>query len=171
MVSRIFLSLLFLFLLTSCCERFESRDVPLDKEEYLDEREDLINEDRSFRRSADLQLTDLEVRADAILQHLKQDWDSLATHEYPPAQRFHEVKAEYDTSPLLNVMQRLPKGAMLHTHPSATGSFDLLMHATYDSAAWIYLGQPKPWQPYRSLAYSDTLPGEHWVRIIDERAK
>jgi adenosine deaminase CECR1 len=147
-----------------------SSDIPLEREPYLDERATLIDQDRSYRRSASLELSAQERAADHVLQRLKAPWDSLATWQYPPASRFHHVRAAYDASPLLAVMDRLPKGALLHAHPSATGSFGLLLDATYDEHVYIYQGPDSLWQPTGSLRWADEAPGPLWDRAIVLRA-
>lgn len=143
----------------------------LDRADYLSARDSLIALDRSLRRSATLELDSLERAADRVLARLKAPWDTLATWQYPPARRFHEVRAAYDTSGLLPVMDRLPKGAMLHAHPSATGSFGVLLDATFDPRAWIYTGpDTTTWLKHGTLGFGDEAPGEGWERIVELRA-
>ncbi len=147
-----------------------STPVPLERSDYDAAREALIDLDRSRRRSAELELNEAERAADRVLQRMKAEWLSLPTWQYPPAHRFHEVREAYDASPLLNVMELLPKGAMLHVHPSATGSFDLLLEATYDPHVYIYQGPDSLWLPNGSLRWTDTSPGPQWARAVDLRA-
>ena len=159
-----------LLLAVFCSTSALAREVPLDKQEYMRQRAEWIEEDRSMRRSAVLELDSLELAADRVLEELKTTWDTLATFEYPPANPFHEVRAVYDASELLTVMDALPKGALLHAHPSATGSFDLLIKATYDSSVYYYTGSDTHQTLHGTLAWSDTSPGEGWERIVDLRA-
>ncbi|MCB2199332.1 hypothetical protein KQI63_08000 [bacterium] len=144
-------------------------DVPLEKQDYLDQRAQMIELDRSSRRSASLELDEKELAADAALERLKQEWDTLATWQYPPANRFHEVRAAYDASPLLPIMDALPKGGMLHAHPSATGSFDMLLEATYDPHVYIYQGRDTLWLPTGALRWAKQPPGPKWSKVIYER--
>lgn len=144
-------------------------EVPLEKEAYLSQRAEMIERDRSMRRSAGLVLDDNEQAAEVVLERLKQEWDTLATWQYPPASRFHEVRAAYDASPLLPIMDALPKGGMLHAHPSATGSFDMLLEATYDPHVYIYQGPDTLWLPHGALRWADTVPGPKWTKVMYER--
>jgi adenosine deaminase CECR1 len=73
-------------------------------------------------------------------------------------------------SPLLQVMRRLPKGGILHSHGSAGGDFRwLIANATYRADAYIYMGTAGP-TVHGALRVSKEPPGEDWRLISDERA-
>ncbi len=145
---------------------------PIDTLEYLETREKLINLDKSYRLSSNLSLSPEEISADSILSVLKNPYLNLPTWQFPPANLFHLVKAEYDTSLLLNFVKRLPKGGILHLHPSATGPIDLIIEATYDSGAYLYTGPDARRLPNWSLAHGSLKPdGDTWIKVNDLRAK
>ncbi|MBD3167280.1 hypothetical protein GF324_11825 [bacterium] len=145
--------------------------VETDREQYLRQRDAWLERDRADRLSADLSLTASEQRADSVLSALKAPWLALPKHRFPPAHRFHEVRPMYDRSVLLTVMDSLPKGGLLHCHPSATGDFDVLMEATYKPEAWIYTGPGSDETVAWSWRWSEEQPGEQWRRMIDLRAE
>lgn len=159
--------ILCLILLSVTTSNLIAGDVPLEKEAYLAKRSSWIERDREDRRSSELILDSLELAADRMLEKMREPWDTLATWQFPPAHRFHEVRSLYDQSPLLAAMDALPKAAMLHAHPSATGSFDILIEATYDPHVYINEGTDE--LPGK-LTWADRSPGRSWSRVIDLRA-
>jgi adenosine deaminase CECR1 len=139
---------------------------------YRAARTRLIEQERAMRLGASLILTAEEDAANRRLLALKQAEFDRTQGYFPPARSFldDKVKQLIANSPVLEVMRRLPKGGILHSHGAASGDFRwLIAHATYRADAYIYLGTAA--QPVRgALRISKQPPGEGWRPITEMRA-
>ncbi len=136
-------------------------------EQYMQLREQLITIDQDNRTFE--YTNDIERRADSVFQSLKSPYLTLPENAFPPAMLFDYAREYYDSSPLLEIIDRMPKGGLLHVHPSATGSFEILIEATYDSSVWIYMGEDEENLPHYSLGWFEEQPDREWERTIDQR--
>ncbi len=163
--------ILFLFLtaIISAVISGELPDYLKNEKEYFITRNTLIASDNSMRLSNSLSLNDNEILADSVLTLLKSKYLHLPHGLFPPANRFHKVRDQYEKMQLLEVMKRLPKGGLLHCHPTATGAFEKIVDATYDPNAYYYSGFDILENPKGSIAFFETPPADDWKQIIKMR--
>lgn len=97
---------------------------------------------------------------------LKEGFDD--SFEFIPARHIFEKLDQLNSSKLLQLLRRIPKGAVLHAHDTAIGSTDLLINATY---------RPNLWQNGRfnqstppTFIFSKTKPdGKGWELVSKVR--
>lgn len=85
---------------------------------------------------------------------------------FPPGQFFFDVKHVIDESPLIPLLDSMPKGAVLHGHLSAmVDRHWLIKEGTYDDNCWR--------SEDLRLAISETKPDEEagWRRCVELRAE
>jgi adenosine deaminase CECR1 len=149
-----------------------AQEQPTDAASYREARTRLIERERALRLGASLVLTAEEETANRSLLALKQTELDRTRTFFPAAHSFldNRVKALMAGSPVLEVMRRMPKGGILHSHGSASGDFRwLIAHATYRADAYIYLGTAAP-PVHGALRISKQPPGEGWRPISEMRA-
>jgi adenosine deaminase CECR1 len=143
-----------------------------DFETYLDVRNRLINAERLMRFDAGIVLNESETKANHKLMALKTREKERTLNHFPPAHSFLLSKTRnlIDESPVLDVMKRLPKGAVLHVHtPALLGDFEwLVSYATYLPDCYIYRGTGRN-LTQGTLQLSERLPGNGWYRVEDLR--
>lgn len=163
-----------LALLTACASRTSpaAPDHYATLAQYRAARERLIEQERALRLGAALALTPPEESANRRLMALKQAELERTRDTFPPARNFllNSTKQLIATSPVLEAMRRMPKGAILHAHGSAMGDFRwLVSHATYLPNCYMYIGSNS--QLVRGmLRVSDTPPGDGWRLVSELRA-
>jgi adenosine deaminase CECR1 len=139
---------------------------------YMKARERLSQAELAMRIGAGIKLTPAEKEADRRLMLLKQE-EIKRTHEYfPLAQSFlkSETRRLIDQSPILGIMKRMPKGAILHGHGLAMGDYYwLVKQATYLENCYIYQGQEEP-PRQGAMRISPESPGDGW-RLVSELRK
>lgn len=110
---------------------------PID--DYLAQRALLIAKERSLRSDAGITLSAAEqMLSDAMLALHAQEIAAAAA-DFPTSKNFVHSKAAVDASPLLPVLTRMPKGAVLHAHNTAAVSMRWLIdNATYSPDCYIY---------------------------------
>ena len=167
--------LFFILALLSACASRTTSAVPdryEDVAEYRAARERLIQQERARRLGADMVLSVAEEAANRRLLALKQRELDRTRAYFPPAHSFlsNKTKTLIEESPVLRVMQRLPKGGILHAHGSAMGDFRwLVSRVTYRPDCYIYVSDA-PGIPEGSLRLSDKPPGDGWRLVSELRA-
>ncbi|KAM9467350.1 adenosine deaminase 2-A isoform 2-T2 [Clarias gariepinus] len=103
----------------------ESRCIP---DPHL--RELLLQEEAYRQIGGSEELNTAERRLDSLLLKLKEQ--EMKDPHFPPAMHFFKAKPYIQKSPVFKILQKMPKGAILHIHSSALVSADwLVMNATY----------------------------------------
>ncbi|KAJ3575804.1 hypothetical protein NP233_g846 [Leucocoprinus birnbaumii] len=101
----------------------------LSKEQYLEDRNNLIEADRSLRRDrASIQARSaLEAEADEIIRRIRtEEATSIWRAEHPdiphpfPGMEFLTGKQVIEETRIFEILSRMPKGALLHIHIGAT---------------------------------------------------
>lgn len=91
--------------------------------------------EESIRTGANIVLSQKEKKADEILLRMKQNSIQQGIKDsssYAPSMHFFHAKPLIDQDPLFKVIQKLPKGAVLHLHNSASVSSEwLIKNLTY----------------------------------------
>lgn len=164
----------FALLFTACATRSivppPSRDD--DVAAYLKARARLIQQDRARRLGAGLTLTADEERAEQGLLAMKRAELERTRAYFPPAHSYllEKTKQVISSSPVLEVMKRMPKGGILHAHGSAMGDFRwLVSHATYRPDCYTYAGDDGA-VLRGTLRLSAHSPGEGWRPVSELRA-
>ncbi|CAH0546065.1 unnamed protein product [Brassicogethes aeneus] len=104
------------------------------KSSYWDDREKFIRKEKSRELGADLVLNEKEEKVNEILMNYKLrelDEGMLNPAGYLPAQHFFHSKKAMDKSKVFNLIQKLPKGASLHSHDTGIASEEFLLSLTH----------------------------------------
>ena len=140
---------------------------------YQQARERLLREERSRRLSAALVLSPEEQAADRRLAALRKAEEARVGSYFPPAHSFLDPRTKrlIESSPLLEVMRRLPKGGILHLHGAAGGDFRwLIARATYRPDCYVFTGDgPSPVRG--TLRFFAEPPGGDWRSVAALRAQ
>ena len=135
-----------------------------DEADYMRARRRLIEAERALRLEAGIELTPEEEEANRRLMVLKKEEIERTREHFPPAHNFLESKtrALIDSSPLLEMLERMPKGGILHAHGVAMGDLRwLVSHATYLPNCYIYQGgEMRP--PRGTLQLFEEPPEDGW---------
>ncbi|XP_055535539.1 adenosine deaminase 2-like isoform X2 [Wyeomyia smithii] len=102
-------------------------------------RKSLIEEETNKFLGADLVLNEDETAVNEYLMTLKKaelEQGFNNSYTFIPARHFFEMLDRFKESRLFHLIQRLPKGGVLHAHDTAIGSTDLVIKATYQPNLW-----------------------------------
>ena len=93
--------------------------------EYPIHRKNLVLKDslQSFNRSLKLSATEeaVNLRLIALRNQMIAYYDSI--HFFPPSRSFYKSRDYIFTTSLFNILKQMPKGGILHSHPSAGVSY------------------------------------------------
>ncbi|XP_061773958.1 adenosine deaminase 2-A [Nerophis ophidion] len=93
-------------------------------------REALIQQEASQQTGGQVVLTDLEKLLDARLFKMKQE--EMRKVHFPPSMHFFQARQFIRSSPIFNLLQKMPKGGALHVHDLAMGDHEwLVKNVTY----------------------------------------
>lgn len=102
--------------------------------DYWSDRAKLVSSDSSHAIGSDIILTAKEQQVNKILMNYKlKEYDEgfQDPHKFLPAIHFFKSKNGIELSPVFDFIQKLPKGASLHSHDTALVSLDYLYNLTY----------------------------------------
>ena len=126
--------------------------------EYKAQRVELINE----IGPAGLILSEKEQRAAKRFEELKKAVYSVQDAARPWISRpFYDVKSEIEGTELYSILQQMPKGGVLHLHPSAMGDLSKAIDIAIDSGKAYVLVSGKH---KGMIGFSS---GEGWVKASD----
>jgi adenosine deaminase CECR1 len=119
-------------------------------------------------RSAILEQTDLslelsgdEIVADSILAELKEEaWEGQNPADPWVRQFFPVVRQEYESTELFDFLQAMPKGAVLHVHPSAMGNYYELFDMVCGREDCYFNPSTESF-----LILTDSVPGDDWYAV------
>jgi adenosine deaminase CECR1 len=98
-------------------------------------RQNIINAEESIRTGGNIYLNPKENEAEEILLRMKEKAIKkgiLDAGNYAPSLHFFHAKPLIDKDPLFDVIQKVPKGAVLHLHNSAGVSSEwVIKNLTY----------------------------------------
>lgn len=105
--------------------------------DYYKDREDLLNYERNMSYAADIKLNDNEQLANKIIMDAKAiDYNIKNPHTYYPSRHIFEVLDDIKQSKLFQIIQKMPKGGILHAHDIAVCSADYILSLTYTENLW-----------------------------------
>ncbi len=181
-----YLSLIVALLSVTAAGRAEE----LNSDNYLQKREELIVRANAKSFESSLRLSPREEIVNRRLNSLKKrvynecDLDIEPKHKlrddpekvFWPAQPFYKVHAriasDKDYGALFRFIQAMPKGSILHIHPSAMGDFTWMVEQYLNSPDAYYLKTGIDFSTYKltdrcQFKISEQDPGENWERLSE----
>ncbi|XP_055314975.1 adenosine deaminase 2-like [Sitodiplosis mosellana] len=107
--------------------------------DYFRDRKDLLNYEVESSFGADIRLTDNEELANKIIMQAKEDEyrvGFLRPYLFNPARHIFEVLDVIKQSKLFQIIQKMPKGGILHAHDTALCSANYVVSLTYRPDLW-----------------------------------
>lgn len=105
--------------------------------DYFKDREDLLNYEKNMSYAADVKLNDNEQLANKIIMDAKEiDYNIENPYTYYPSRHIFEVMDKIKQSKLFQIIQKMPKGGILHAHDVAVCSTDYIVTLTYTENLW-----------------------------------
>lgn len=107
--------------------------------DYYRDRKDLLNYEVESSFGADIKLTDNEELANKIIMQAKEDEfrvGFLRPYLFNPARHIFEVLDVIKQSKLFQIIQKMPKGGILHAHDMALCSANYMVSLTYWPDLW-----------------------------------
>ncbi|NWY75145.1 ADA2 deaminase, partial [Erithacus rubecula] len=94
------------------------------------DRDSLMQEEKSHQTGGNLVLSRQEQLLSTKLVNLKKKEveTAITTGQFPPSMHFFRAKSLIDQSPVFSILQRMPKGAVLHLHDFAMLSVGWLVY-------------------------------------------
>lgn len=107
--------------------------------EYLAERDALVKKQYASSFENDVVLNDRESLANEIIMKLKkkaiqQGLDDPST--FTPSRHIFNVMDQMESTPLFQIIQKMPKGGVLHAHDTALCGSDYIVNITYREHLW-----------------------------------
>lgn len=106
---------------------------------YHENRRNLINGEVKSSFGSDIILNENEMLANQIIMKAKEDELQIGLDQpyvFNPSRHIFEVLNVIEQSKLFQIIQKMPKGGVLHTHESAMCSSDYLVSLTYWPNLW-----------------------------------
>ncbi|XP_055617009.1 adenosine deaminase 2-like [Toxorhynchites rutilus septentrionalis] len=136
---------------------------------YNEQRRHVIETQEQRFLGASLTLTNEEKIVNGHIMKLKRlelEEGFKDSFDFIPARHFFETLDQLNSSKLFQLIRRIPKGAVLHTHDTAMGSTHLLINATYRP----YLWQKGRFKRNTTFIFSKTKPvGKGWELVSNIR--
>lgn len=116
----------------------QSREI-LDLSQYERLRKELINSEMKTTFGSDIILNKKEEQANKIIMDAKKDELNVGfqkPHLFNPSRHIFEVLDVVKESKLFQIIQKMPKGSVLHAHETALCSADYVVSLTYWPDLW-----------------------------------
>lgn len=149
--------------------------------EYMSQRQTLVNQEYNMGFESDVRLTDNEKVANEIIMRAKKkevDGGLSNPYSFNPSRHIFEVLQNVKDSDLFKILQKMPKGAILHSHDTSLCSADYLVSLTYWPNLWqcsendkiitFYFSTAQP-APEASTNCTWTLVSEQRSRLGDAK--
>lgn len=145
-----------------------------DRKNYFRSRDILYNADSLLTLGYDIPLSDKEKKVSKYLKALQKNFIKDAGRDFPPSNFFYEERDMIDSSIAYQILRKMPKGALLHLHPSAGNSADwIVKNLTYMDNCYMYVSDNEE-VTYGSLYYfhQDSVPaGWTSLKILREERR
>lgn len=147
--------------------------------QYLVKRQHVLDNEYSSSFESDVQLTDKELLANEIIMDAK-NYELNEAHKDPysfrPARHFFEISETLNDSRLHRILQKMPKGGILHAHDMAICCLDYMVSLTYREHLWQCKNRTTGHIvnflfSRKSPATSDTAANLVWTKVVDERTR
>lgn len=142
-------------------------------DEYLAMRKEFIDNEVQYGFGADINLNKREKKANAIIMAAKEAEyanGTLSPQTFTPSRHIFETLATIKQSKLFQIIQKMPKGGVLHAHDTALCSADYVVSLTYWPHLW-QLSYPNGTDIVNFLFSSNqpnTTAENHEWRRVDE---
>ncbi|XP_054475950.1 adenosine deaminase 2-A [Anoplopoma fimbria] len=135
------------------------------------QREALIQLEASMQTGGQVVLTDAEKGLDALLCKMKQQ--EMAKADFPPAMHFFKARDLIRTSPIFNLLQKMPKGGALHVHDLSMVDVEwLVKNVTYRPHCYMCFTDKQSIRFVFSSRWPKALPHcSPWTLLENLRAK
>lgn len=103
-------------------------------ENVFDERNNILQRELDMMLGNEIELSDSEMKANEIIMELKKqelEKGFLEPHLFDLSKHFFEYKEKVKDSQLFKLIQKMPKGAVLHVHDTGLLSPDYVLNVTY----------------------------------------
>ncbi|MEM6842942.1 MAG: adenosine kinase [Bacteroidota bacterium] len=111
------------------------------REAYLATRQQYVQQDSAQAFDAEITLNEKEKRADQKLKAIQKEMldHYKATNFFPPARYFYQSKEHIEQTDLYHLLRKMPKGGLLHLHPSASGDLHWVVdRALTEPACYVF---------------------------------
>ncbi|XP_065089577.1 adenosine deaminase 2-like [Ochlerotatus camptorhynchus] len=143
-------------------------------EEFLAQRTEFVSQEESRALGADVVLTEDEQKVNEHVMKLKKaelDVGFKSPIDFAPSRHFFKVLDQIKNSPLFQLIQKMPKGGILHAHDTAIGSMEPVIKATYQKFLWQNGDFDRPSPPHFKFSKTkpEPLDGVEWRSVTDVR--
>lgn len=110
-------------------------------DDYYQDRQDILNYEMNTSFGSDIKLNKMEESANKIVMAAKENEYSVGFQDpyiFEPSRHVFEVLAEIQQSKLFQILKKMPKGGILHTHDTAICSANYVVSLTYWDNLWQY---------------------------------
>lgn len=152
-------------------------------DEYMKTRDALVKKQYASSFENDVVLNDRERLANQIIMNLKakaiqQGIDDPSS--FTPSRHIFNVMDQMEASPLFQIIQKMPKGGVLHAHDTALCSADYIVNLTYWKNLWqctdnrtsdiveFRFSTEHP-ETVSSKTFSSVSQPCNWMRVADAR--
>ncbi|XP_018558988.1 adenosine deaminase 2-A [Lates calcarifer] len=134
-------------------------------------REALIKLETSMQTGGQLVLNDAERRLDSLLFTMKQK--EIARPDFPPTMHFFKARHLIRTSPIFNLLKKMPKGGALHVHDFSMVDVEwLVKNVTYRPQCFMCVTDKQSIRFIFSSQLPKPLPHcSPWTLLENLRAK
>lgn len=149
----------------------DSSDGRFNDDGYISMRKQFIDDEIQCAFGSDIRLNKQERRANAIIMAAKEaEYANVLSspHTFTPSRHIFETLTTIKQSKLFRIIQKMPKGGILHAHDTAFCSADFIVSLTY----WPHLWQLSPPENVSSINFLFSLDqpnstvGDHvWRRV------
>lgn len=123
---------------------------------YLESRQQYVKQDSTLSFDADIVLSEKEQQANRKLFGLQQQMldHYKETNFFPPARYFYQSKEHIEQTDLYYLLHKMPKGGLLHLHPSASGDLHWVVNrALTEPHCYVYWANASPSYVKGQLAF------------------
>lgn len=163
----------FIFSTNLFAQNIKLKDLDNDRDDYNKSRNTLYDSDSLLKDGYDLMLTKSEVILDEKLRILQKEYIEKSGAQFPPANYFYKYRNMIDTSIIYKMMQKMPKGALLHIHSTAMGDAEWLVKtASYMDNCYFFNAPDDEQNVYGSMYFfAEGKAPPKWELIKNLRAK
>lgn len=107
--------------------------------EYYKERNAMLFDELSSSFGSEVKLNEREEIANKIIMSAKEDEIRIGVfdpHQFNPSRHIFEVLDDIKRSKLFQIIQKIPKGGILHVHMKSMCSVDFVVYLTYWPNLW-----------------------------------
>lgn len=168
---------LILFLFFTACTNIYSQDIKLKdldngRDDYYKSRSRLYEADSTLKDGSEIVLTKSEEKLNGKLKFLQQNFIDKSGPMFPPASYFYKYRSMIDTSAAYKILQKMPKGGLLHVHSTAMGDpMWLVKNASYMDNCYFYNSNDAKEVYGTMFFYAPGKAPANWVLIKELRDK